>query len=131
MHAILRARELRKNQTLTERKVWAYLRNRKYRGYKFLRQHPFYYDNIHGDTQFFILDFYCAELKWALELDGKIHDQIEIKEYDNARDKIIIEKGFTVIRIKNEEVKSQESFYQTLDKIVLPYLEKLRKEFDF
>lgn len=58
MNAVLQARELRKNQTKAEQTVWCYLRNRKYRGYKFLRQHPFYYNN-NGNTQFFIPDFYC------------------------------------------------------------------------
>jgi very-short-patch-repair endonuclease len=117
MNAILLARELRKNQTLTEQKVWSYLRNRKYRGHKFLRQHPFYYDNRHGDFQFFIVDFYCAELKWVLELDGKIHDQIENKIYDEERNKIMFEKGYKVIRIKNEEVLSTGILYQILDGI--------------
>ena len=126
--AVILARELRKNQTKTEQEVWSYLRNRKYRGLKFLRQHPFYYDNIHGNTQFFIIDFYCKELKWILELDGKIHDIEENKEYDEGRDKIISERGFKVIRIKNEDVISQESLFEMLDSI---YIIDLNNDFEF
>jgi very-short-patch-repair endonuclease len=36
-------------------------------GFKFRRQHP-----ING----FIVDFYCAELRLVLELDGSIHEEI-------------------------------------------------------
>lgn len=55
------ARVLRKRQTLEEKVVWGFLRNRKLSNLKFLRQHPveFVYNN---KKHFFVSDFYCAEL---------------------------------------------------------------------
>jgi very-short-patch-repair endonuclease len=58
---ILRARELRKEQTEAEKILWQYLRDRKFQGKKFRRQHV-----ISG----FIADSYCPEEKLVIELDG-------------------------------------------------------------
>ncbi len=86
-------RHLRANQTLTEKIVWAELKNRKFMNLKFRRQYP-----IGG----FILDFYCAELKLAIEIDGKIHERQ--KEYDKFRQELIEQKDLRFIRVTNEEV---------------------------
>jgi very-short-patch-repair endonuclease len=90
---ITRARELRKDATEAERTLWCYLRNHHLSGRKFRRQYPF-----HG----FILDFYCAEAKIAIELDGQIHDRQ--KDYDLARQRIIESHGIKVIRFMNEMI---------------------------
>lgn len=97
------ARELRKNQTDSEKKFWRIVRNRRFDGIKFLRQHPLIYKNFNGNLSFYISDFYCAEYKLVVELDGKIHDSQ--KEYDEQRDLIIREMGLKVLRIKNEELE--------------------------
>ncbi len=56
---ITRAKELRKNATIPEKKLWQeYLRFLKPR---FLRQRSI--DN-------FIVDFYCASCKFVIEIDG-------------------------------------------------------------
>ena len=96
------ARKLRKDQTPAEKILWQELRNRKFEGKKFLRQHPVIY-YYYQKPYFFIADFYCAEKELVLELDGKIHDYQ--KEYDYQRDLIIKNKGLSVLRIKNEELK--------------------------
>jgi very-short-patch-repair endonuclease len=62
-----RARLLRKKATEPERILWRRLRNRKFAGYKFRRQHPF--DD-------YILDFYCPRAKLAIELDGGGHNPV-------------------------------------------------------
>lgn len=99
---ILFARELRKNQTAEEAKIWALVRNRKLNGFKFLRQHPIVVCEISGKKGFYIADFYCAEKKLVIEIDGCIHNfQIE---YDKARDTLMNEMGFKVIRINNKDV---------------------------
>jgi len=98
------ARELRKNQTPEEKILWQFLRNRKLKGVKFLRQHPITYQNINNDYQFFIPDFYSAEKKLVVEIDGKIHDFQ--KEYDQSREEILIDLGLKVIRFKNEELQN-------------------------
>jgi very-short-patch-repair endonuclease len=70
------ARTLRKNTTDAERRLWEKLRNRKLRNLKFRRQHP-----IHK----YVADFYCAEHKVVVELDGGIHQLKEQKIYDQER----------------------------------------------
>ena len=101
---IIRAsRELRRNQTDAEKKLWGYLRNRKLDGKKFLRQHPFVI-KIDSNTEFYVVDFYCAEKKLIIELDGGIHEFQ--KEYDTDREFILKELGNTILRFKNEELEN-------------------------
>ncbi|HRG69378.1 MAG TPA: endonuclease domain-containing protein [Saprospiraceae bacterium] len=111
--AIFLCRKLRKQSTLTEIKVWHYLRNRKFRNFKFLRQHPIYIDESKRNLEFFIVDFYCHELKFVLELDGKIHDFQIGKDYQ--RDEIIRQLGLQILHIKNENVTNKDSFYLLLE----------------
>lgn len=97
------ARELRKNPTDAEEQLWKYLRHRKLKGYKFLRQHPIVYKQKNNRRFFFIADFYCADAALVLELDGKIHDWQ--KNYDYNRDLVLKELDLKVLRIQNKELK--------------------------
>ena len=90
---VLRARELRKEATEAEQKLWPYLRDRIFLGKKFRRQHI-----VNG----FILDFYCPDAKLAIELDGPIHSKRV--EYDKMRQQIIEESVIKVLRFKNKEI---------------------------
>jgi very-short-patch-repair endonuclease len=67
------ARELRKKQTDSEIKMWRQLRNRRFLGFKFLRQYPIVTDVSNRKTGFYIADFYCFEKKLVIEIDGLIH----------------------------------------------------------
>ncbi|MDR9417886.1 endonuclease domain-containing protein [Gracilimonas sp.] len=96
------ARELRKNSTPSEKLLWKHLRKRQLRGYKFLRQKPFVHEQRGKKRYFYIADFYCAELKLVIEVDGKIHDFQ--KEYDYQRDLVLNSLGLKVLRIKNEDL---------------------------
>lgn len=88
-----RAKELRNNMTLTEKKLWTeFLRKHKYR-FKAQKQ----IDN-------YIADFYCAKLKIVIEIDGNIHDEAERFEYDRERTKVFEAYGLRVIRFRNEEI---------------------------
>jgi very-short-patch-repair endonuclease len=87
------ARFLRKDATIVENIVWGILRNRKFNNLKFRRQHE-----ING----FIVDFYCHELRLAIEIDGKIHEKQ--KDYDKLREELIENEGVPFIRVTNEEV---------------------------
>lgn len=108
------ARDLRKNQTPEEAQLWKYLRNRKYRGIKFFRQHPIRYE-IHGKQCFFIADFYSREISLVIELDGKIHEQQN--DYDKQRDLIINRLGITVLRFENDVFNNDIYYvYNKLDK---------------
>ena len=98
---IKRARRLRGNMTADEKLLWNALRNRKFHGLKFLRQHPIIYQNENNQPLYFIADFYCAEKKLVVEVDGRIHDFQ--KEYDHNRDEILRNKNLRVLRIKNDE----------------------------
>ena len=89
-----RARDLRHPLTPAEAKIWARVRNRGL-GFKIRRQHPIWR---------FIADFYCAEAKLVIEVDGDSHAVPDQEEYDRARTKWLEERGYKVIRIKNEDV---------------------------
>lgn len=90
-----RAQKLRKQITEAEDKLWKRLRNRKFEGLKFRRQHP---------INRFIVDFYCHEKLLVVEVDGGIHDDPEIIEYDEGREEELRNFGLTIVRFRNEEV---------------------------
>lgn len=100
------ARELRKNPTPSEKLLWKYLRKRQLKGYKFLRQKPFVHEQRENKRYFYIADFYCAELKLVIEVDGKIHDFQ--KSYDYQRDLVLNGLSLKVLRVKNEELINLE-----------------------
>ena len=95
-----RTRDLRKRQTPAEQLLWQELRNRKLMGKKFLRQHALFYEDRY---KYFIADFYCAELRLVIEVDGGIHERQ--REYDAMRTHILNGLGITVVRFRNEEVE--------------------------
>lgn len=72
------ARALRLTSTEAEELLWQELRDRKLNGLKFRRQHP---------IDKWIADFYCHEKKLVIELDGSVHNEKEIAEYDARREK--------------------------------------------
>ena len=94
--------------------MWNELRNRKLNGKKFLRQHPIIYDRHNNDYNIFVVDFFCAEKKLIIELDGKIHDFQ--KKDDEWRESILKERGLKVIRIRNEELVNIEKVKQKIMK---------------
>jgi very-short-patch-repair endonuclease len=89
------ARELRQPQTPAEVTLWQHLRNRNLK-YKFRRQHP---------IEFFIIDFYCAEAKLLIEVDGASHFQNSQIEYDQARTEYLEGLGYKIIRFTNHDVR--------------------------
>jgi len=97
------ARELRKNSTEAEKRLWKIVRRRQINGFKFLRQKPLIYEENYRIKSFFIADFYCSRLKLVIEVDGEIHDHQ--KQYDRERDHVIAELGLQVFRINNEETE--------------------------
>lgn len=97
-------RELRQSSTKAEKILWEYLRNRKFDGLKFRRQHP---------IDKFIADFYCHEKKLIVELDGAFHDDKMNTYYDKARTYELAETGIKVIRFRNSEVENNISFVLT------------------
>ena len=87
------AKELRKNMTPWERKLW----------YDFLRNYPvrFQRQKALGD---YIVDFYCAKAGLVIELDGGGHYTAEQTEKDNLRTRNLEQMHLTVIRICNLDI---------------------------
>jgi very-short-patch-repair endonuclease len=90
------ARDMRHNPTPAEDALWQRLRRNALHGFHFRRQHP---------VGHFIADFFCAEARLVVEVDGAIHDQQE--EYDQLRQAYIESLGLRVIRFTNDEVLQQ------------------------
>jgi len=111
------SRKFRKNPTPEKLILWQYLRKRKRKGKKFLRQYPVIYENMGTEYFFFIADCYCATEKLIIELDGPVHDRQ--KERDIRRDEILIQEGYRILRIKNEELKNMEKVLQKIEAVFL------------
>ena len=92
-----RARELRQNMTDAEAILWGHLRGRRFKGYKFRRQHP---------ADRFILDFYCHSSGLCIEVDGAIHTKAEVIERDSNRTYELEQLGIRVRRILNCEIET-------------------------
>ena len=107
-------RKLRNNPTPAEKIIWEYLRRRDINGKKFLRQFPIFIVNGVGKRSFYIADFYCAEYKLVIEIDGPIH--LLKKEYDANRDLVMREWGFDLLRFTNDMVeKDLQMVLQAID----------------
>lgn len=92
------ARELRQNQTDAEQLLWNLLRDRRFAGKKFRRQHP---------IDRYIIDFYCHEERLAVELDGGQHNENSRQQYDDQRSAFLKEQGIRVVRFWNNDVLGQ------------------------
>ncbi len=92
------ARELRKDMTEEEKKLW----------FGFLRKHAmrFRRQEIIGN---YIADFYCKEAKLVIEIDGAQHYEHRAKEYDGKRTEYLENLGMKVIRILNGQVNKDFS----------------------
>ena len=112
------ARNLRKNMTPEESKLWyGYLRKLPVR---VLRQKVI--DN-------YIVDFYCAKAKLVIELDGSQHYEDKGIAYDTERTKYLEQYGLTVIRIPNNEINYNfDGVCEYLDDIVSKSLSHFSKE---
>ncbi len=106
------ARELRSHQTDAEQLLWEVLRAKRFLDLKFRRQHP---------AGRYILDFYCDELKLAIELDGGQH--AEQQGYDQERSACLEEQGIHVLRFWNNQLLGETE--AVLEAI---YLEVMRRK---
>ncbi|MCW9706155.1 endonuclease domain-containing protein [Fodinibius salsisoli] len=92
-HLVEKARKLRKNSTPAEKRLWKYLRRKQVHQFDFDRQKP---------VDRYIIDFYCKELRLAIEIDGKYHNHQY--EYDQARQKRLETFGIHFLRFSEKEV---------------------------
>ena len=107
---VARAKELRKNMTLAEKKLWyQYLRHFKFRVF---RQRP---------IDYFIVDFYCPNLKLVIEIDGESHFTGEGQEYDRERTERLEGYGLRVLRFTNQRVLQElESVCEVIEDLIPP-----------
>lgn len=82
------ARKLRKDKTPQEGVLWAELKDRKLQNFKFRRQHPI---GRH------IVDFYCEEKKFVIEVDGGQHNEQNQYEKDLLKNKYLKNQGYTIL----------------------------------
>jgi len=86
------ARQLRRDATDAERRLWAVLPDRRLAGFRFRRQHP---------TCGFILDFACTKYRLAIEADGGQHAD---SQSDARRTRILEQHGWRVLRLWNNDI---------------------------
>ncbi len=94
------AKDLRNNMTLGEIALWRELKGKKL-GVRFSRQIPI--DN-------YIVDFYCKDLLFAIEVDGSIHYKEGHQEKDKKRQERLESLGVIVIRFSDSDVKNNLSW---------------------
>ncbi len=104
-----RARELRRDATDAERRLWAALRDRRLRGHRFRRQHPI------GD---YIVDFACTRHRIIVEADGGQHAG---NDADKRRTAWLESEGWRVLRFWNNDILANTEV------VVQTILEKLSK----
>jgi very-short-patch-repair endonuclease len=88
-----RSHQLRTNPTFPEQLLWSVLRGKQLGGLRFRRQHP---------IEPYVVDFYCASARLAIELDGESHGGRE--QYDQQRTRCLEDQGIRVLRFSNDDV---------------------------
>jgi very-short-patch-repair endonuclease len=92
---VKKRRYLRRNMTKAEVFLWTKLKGKQLNGLKFRRQY-----GINN----FVVDFYCPELKLAIEIDGDVHYYDSRAVFDEKRQKDIEALGIKVLRYTNNDV---------------------------
>src|ERR1017187_10312491 len=92
-----KAEELRNKQTQAEELLWNYIGQGQL-GIKFRRQHP---------ASLYILDFYAHQIKFAIEIDGSIHENEEVKLNDDKRQAHLESLGIYFLRFSNRQVLTE------------------------
>ncbi|RYZ60770.1 MAG: endonuclease domain-containing protein [Chitinophagaceae bacterium] len=83
------AKKLRGEMTFSEVKLWQELKRGKMMGYDFDRQRAI------GN---YIVDFYCKDLRLAIEVDGITHEGEAARLRDDSRQKTIEALGVSILR---------------------------------
>jgi len=88
-------KRLRGDMTTAEIVLWKFISNKQLDGLRFRRQYG---------VDRYILDFYCPSLRLAIEVDGSIHDENEIRLKDEERDQVLLAIGIYTLRFKNQQI---------------------------
>jgi very-short-patch-repair endonuclease len=95
-----RAREMRNDPTLAERRLWAILHSLRQQGYHFRRQvqiGPYY------------ADIACHDARLIIEVDGATHSTDEEISYDQRRERYLRSRGFRTLRLWNSDIAANSS----------------------
>lgn len=103
-------RSLRKNMPPAEVILWSKLRGKGIQGYKFRRQYSI------GK---YVVDFYCPQIKLAVELDGESHFIEGAEKRDQEPQKMIESCGVRFLRFTNRDV------YERLEGVVEEILKRM------
>ena len=90
------AQKLRKNMTPQEAKLW----------YGYLKKYPIQFRR-QVTIERYILDFYCAQAKLAVEIDGAQHYEAQGKQHDLCRTNYLNSLGIEVLRFTNSDVEEK------------------------
>src|SRR5271157_324016 len=104
---IAKARRLRRTLSPSEARLWRCLKARAPEQPTFRRQHPI------GP---YVIDFYCAKVRLAIEIDGTSHDMSDRPQRDKQRDAWLAERGVKVMRIAAADL--MQRFDETADAIM-------------
>ncbi|MBL0948570.1 endonuclease domain-containing protein [Brevundimonas sp.] len=94
----MRAKRMRRPMSPPEARLWVRVRARRLEGCKFRRQHP---------CGPFILDFYCAAARLAVEVDGESHNHPDQISHDRRRTRWLAAQGIRVVRIAAVDVRDE------------------------
>jgi very-short-patch-repair endonuclease len=108
----IKRKTLRKNLPLAEIILWDRLKGRQLEGYKFRRQYS---------VEDFVIDFYCPELKLAVEVDGDSHYTEDALLSDRKRQIEIETFGIRFLRFTNREI------YENVEGILLKIEERIKQ----
>ena len=104
-----RSQDLRKNMTKEERRLW----------YEYLRGYPYQFRR-QVTAGNYILDFYCAAARLAVELDGSQHYESKGREYDIRRTAFLNSINIHVLRFSNADImKNLSGVCQKIDMTVM------------
>ena len=102
-----RARQMRREPTEPEQRLWRHLSNSQLGGFKFRRQ---------AAIPPFIVDFFCPSKGLIIEVDGETH----FSRADAARDAALQRRGFTTLRFTNADAMGN------MDGVLIVLLDRLR-----
>jgi very-short-patch-repair endonuclease len=104
------ARNLRKNMTPAEIKLWQKIRRKQLKGIRFYRQRPI------GN---YIVDFCSFSPRLIIEVDGDTHYTDEAKQRDMKRDRFFQSMGFKILRFTNKDIiQNIDGVIETITKIL-------------
>ena len=114
---MINARQLRRRLSMPEARLWRLLRARVPGRPVFRRQHPM------GP---YVLDFYCAKARLAIEVDGFAHETGSRPQRDMHRDDWLASQGVTVVRISAGQLTRGTGIDEAADAIVRMAVDKLQ-----